>query len=795
MRDVRLTDIELVGGKNASLGQMISQLKSQGIRVPEGFAITSQAYWYYLYHNNLTDRIQELIAQIGDGSNLSVLRSCAKQLRELLESAQLPADLEQAIVDAYHDLCVQYNVAACDVAVRSSATAEDLPDASFAGQQDTYLNVTGTEQLLLAYKKCIASLFNDRAIIYRIQNNYDHFSVALSVGVQKMVRADKACSGVLFTLDTETGFKDMITITGAYGLGESIVQGSVTPDEYAVFKPTFAAGFKPLVKKQLGDKHCKTVYVDGQGSLTHEVAVAPAEQKRFCLTDEEILTLAGYAMVIEKHYSELNGKWTPMDIEWAKDGIDGHVYIVQARPETVHSGVQDGKYYLYSLHKSKGDAIRVLVEGHSIGQKIAHGRVCIMDHIDQAAAFKDGDVLVTSITDPDWLPLMKKASALITERGGRTSHAAIVSRELGIPAIVGASGARTALHNGQEITVDCSQGAVGYAYQGFVPFASKEIDMNQLSKPPVDILVNIADPDRALAIGQLPVNGVGLARMEFIISNAIKVHPMALLFPERVTDANVRAQIDDITFAYPNKADFFVDSLAQGIAAIAAAFYPRQVIVRTSDFKSNEYFNLVGGSFFELQEENPMLGLRGASRYYHPNYAPAFVLECAALKKVRDQMGLDNVTVMLPFVRTVDEAQKVLDLMADHGLARGQNGLQVYMMCEIPSNVILIEDFSKLFDGFSIGSNDLTQTTLACDRDSSELMSIFDERNKAVTVMLEMAITGANRMNTKIGICGQAPSDHPEIADFLIKTGIKSMSLNPDSVIPFLLRLDSAKQS
>ncbi len=795
--ELTINDVGLVGGKNASLGQMISQLESKGVIVPTGFAITSDAYWYYLEHNNLIDEMKNIMAQLKDPQDIATLQKVGKQMRSLIDSANMPDDLAAQIIDAYNQLSKKYDQPNCDVAVRSSATAEDLPTASFAGQQETFLNVRGPEQLIESCKKCIASLFTDRAIIYRIEQGFDHFKVALSVGVQKMIRSDLASSGVAFSLDTESGFKDVIMIESSYGLGESIVQGLVIPDEFLVHKQTLEQGFKPIIKKKLGDKKTKIVYIDASQNksdhdeMVEQVEVPQKEQQQFSLTDGDILTLAQLVLIIERHYSEREGRWFPVDVEWAKDGRDGKIYIIQARPETIHGAretnnvittyvLQDG-----SPEKHK-DAL--LVTGQSIGQQISTGIARVVKDASQISLIKKGDIIVTPMTDPDWVPAMKRSAGIITDRGGRTCHAAIVSRELGIPAIVGTQTATQKIKNGQEITLDCSRGNVGFIYDGIIPFKINEFALETIPEVPIDIMVNLADPDSAFSMSFLPTKGVGLARIEFLISNAIKIHPMALLHPEKITDETIKKEIDEITAPYANKPQFFVDRLAQGIAMIAAAFYPRTVIVRLSDLKTNEYRNLIGGIYFEPVEENPMIGFRGASRYYHERYKEAFALECAALKKVRDEMGLTNVKAMLPFVRTLNEARGVLNEMKINGLERGQNGLEVIVMCEIPSNVILVDEFSQLFDGFSIGSNDLTQLTLGVDRDSEILMDLFDERDPAVKKMFTMAIQGALRNNRYIGICGQAPSDYPEIAEFLMEQGIHSLSLNPDSVLPFLMR-------
>ena len=785
-RDLLLTDVPLVGGKNASLGQMISQLHAQGIRIPDGFAVTAAAYWYYLEHNHFIKTMQQTMNQLSDYTDIALLKKVGHEIRSLLVDGKMPADLAQEIIQAYHELSQEYKQTACDVAVRSSATAEDLPTASFAGQQETYLNVRGDEQLLVSCKKSMASLFTDRAIVYRIEQGFDHFDVALSVGVQKMIRSDLASSGVTFSLDTESGFKEVVLIESSWGLGEAIVKGLVIPDEFMVFKPTLAQNFKPIIKKQLGTKTVKIIYAN---SDTKTVPVPRAEQEQFSLTDDEILELARITVIIEDHYSALKNKWSPMDIEWAKDGVDGKIYVIQARPETVHAIKKETILQQYVLKDGfQAHEKQLLLTGLSIGQQIVSGKVRIIEDVRDSGQVQEGDIIVTGMTDPDWVPVMKKAAGIVTDRGGRTCHAAIVSRELGITAIVGTHDATKKIEDKQVVTLDCSRGNVGFIYEGTIPFVVQDIKLAEVPAIPVALMVNIADPDSAFQVSFLPTAGVGLARLEFIITYSIKIHPLALIHPDRIKDKAVLQEIETYTAAYPNKIDFFVDRLAQGIGMIAAAFYPRPVIVRLSDFKSNEYRNLIGGIYFEPEEENPMLGFRGASRYCHERYKEAFALECAALKKVRDTMGLTNVRIMVPFVRTVKEAVGVLHEMKNNGLEQGVNGLQMVMMSEVPSNVLLVDEFSKLFDGFSIGSNDLTQLTLGVDRDSELLADIFDERDEAVKKIMKLAIEGAHRNGRYIGICGQAPSDYPEIAQFVISCGIDSISLNPDSVLPFLMR-------
>lgn len=787
--DVRLEDVPSVGGKNASLGQMIADLGSQGISVPGGFAVTADGYWHFLEANKLVEPIKAALATLIDYHDGAMLQKVGAQIRGLMVAGTMPDDLRAEINAAYDELAKRYNQATLDVAVRSSATAEDLPNASFAGQQETYLNIRGHDALIDACKKCIASLFTDRAISYRIEKGFDHMKVALSIGVQKMVRSDLASAGVAFSLDTESGFKDVVMIDASYGLGESVVKGLVIPDEYVVHTPTLRKGYRSIINKQVGEKSTKMIYADGGAVKT--VSVSDAEKVRFALTDDEILELARMVTVIADHYTKLKGSWCPMDVEWAKDGNENKLYIVQARPETVHATQNhENSIVEYTIAENVKKTLPslTLVTGQSIGNQVVTGTVRVIHDPRDINQMQKGDILVTDMTDPDWVPVMKCAAGIITNRGGRTCHAAIVSRELRVPAVIGTENGTTTLESGMVVTLDCSRGGMGYVYKGTVPFESKTIKLDTLPQIPVKLMVIMADPETAFQQQKLPVDGVGLARMEFIINNAIRVHPMALLHPERVTDEKVRVEIDEITRAYDDKAAFFVDQLAYGVGTIAAAFYPRPVLVRTSDFKTNEYRNLIGGSYFEPIEENPMIGFRGASRYYNERYKEAFALECAALKKVYYDMGLSNLQIMLPFVRTVNEAKNVCAEMASHGLERGKDGLKMIMMCEIPSNVMLIDEFSQYFDGFSIGSNDLTQLTLGVDRDSELLSTMFDERDPAVKKMMALAIEGAKRNKRSSGICGQAPSDHPEIAQFLLERGIDSISLNADTVISFLMR-------
>ncbi len=779
--EVGIADIPLVGGKNASLGEMIQQLTPKGVNVPTGFATTAYAYRYFIQEAGLEDELRDVFSDL-DVDNVSNLQKRGKQARTLILNTPFPQDFQDAISLAYRKLCDRYGEET-EVAVRSSATAEDLPDASFAGQQETYLNVQGITRVLDYCHRCFASLFTDRAISYREHNGFDHLDVALSVGVQKMVRSDLASSGVMFSIDTESGFKNAALITAAYGLGENIVQGAVNPDEYLVFKPTLKDGYRPILEKRLGNKRIKMVYDLGSSRLTKNVWVAESEQEQFCLTDDEILQLGRWAVQIEDHYSAVRGVYSPMDIEWAKDGTTGELFIVQARPETVQS--QKSTNVLKSYHlKEQG---KVLVTGRSVGASIGQGKAHVILDTNQIHLFQPGEVLVTNRTDPDWEPIMKKASAIVTNEGGRTCHAAIIAREMGIPAIVGCGDATRVLRTGQEVTISCAEGDEGRVYKGLLPFEVQETQLGNLPRTRTQILMNVGNPEQAFSLAAIPADGVGLARLEFIIANHIQVHPLALIHFNRLEDALVKAQIAELTQLYDDKPQFFVDKLTHGVGMIAAAFYPKPVIVRMSDFKSNEYANLLGGKPFEPKEENPMLGWRGASRYYDENYREAFALECHALKRVRDELGLTNVIPMIPFCRTPDEGRQVLAEMAKHGLERGVNGLQVYVMCELPSNVILADEFAEVFDGFSIGSNDLTQLTLGLDRDSALVAHIFDERNNAVKRMVKMAIAGAKEKGCKIGICGQAPSDYPEFARFLVEQGIDSISLNPDSVLKTLL--------
>ncbi len=783
-KDIRIEDVPLVGGKNASLGEMYRELSPQGVKVPNGFAITGEAYRYLLDQADAWPALHAALDGL-DPTNVTDLAKRGARAREIIYSAPLPADLQTEILTAYTELRTEYGEA-LSVAVRSSATAEDLPTASFAGQQDTYLNISGEAALLDACRRCFASLFTDRAIHYRVDQGFDHFKVALSVAIMKMVRSDKATSGVMFSLDTETGFRDVVFITASWGLGENVVQGTVDPDEFYVFKPAFLRGKKAVLRRVLGSKKIKMIYTEGDTRhSTRNVATHRHEQESFCLSDADVLTLADYAIKVEQHYSRKMHASRPMDMEWAKDGTDGQLYMVQARPETVASQKQGQVLEEYILN-GQGT---VLVQGRAVGGKIASGPVHIISDVKHLAAFKPGEILVAETTTPDWEPIMKEAAAIVTNRGGRTCHAAIIARELGIPAVVGTDQATTTLKEGDSVTVSCAMGDIGNVYAGALPFTVRHTDLATLPRPVTKIMINLGNPEIAFQTSMLPNDGIGLARMEFIINSVIKAHPMALLHPEQVEDAHERNALAALTLGYAQPADFFVERLSEGIGTIAAAFYPKPVVVRMSDFKSNEYAALLGGRWFEPEEDNPMLGFRGASRYAHPAYAEGFRLECLAMKRVREEMGLDNVILMLPFVRRVQEADDVLAKMAEFGLRRGENGLQVYAMCEIPNNVILIDQFAKRFDGFSIGSNDLTQLTLGVDRDSAIVAFDYDERDDGVKEMIRLAVEGCARNGIHSGLCGQAPSDYPEMAEFLVQIGIQSMSLNPDTVLATTLHV------
>jgi len=775
--EIGIEDVPYVWGKNASLGEMYTNLVPKGVNIPNGFAITAYAYRYLLKETWADKKIKEILSDL-DTSDMDNLAQRGSRVRSLIKSLEFPEDLTKAIIEAYKKMEKIYgkNV---DVAVRSSATAEDLPDASFAGQQDTYLNIFGYESIIDACKRCFASLFTNRAISYRQDKHFDHFSIALSITVQKMVRSDLACSGVMFSIDTESGFKDAVLLTGAYGLGENVVQGAVNPDEWYIFKPSLRKGKKAILSKKVGEKAIKMIYSNSGVAPTKNISVPEADRKKMTLTDDEVINLAKQVLIIEDHYSQKKWKFCPMDTEWAKDGKTGELFIVQARPETVHSNTDMSVLKTYELEK-KGE---ILIQGRSVWEKIGSGKANVIKDVADINKFKKGEVLVTDMTDPDWEPIMKIASAIVTNRWGRTCHAAIISRELGIPCVVGTNNGTEVIPQGKDITVDCSGGSAGIVYKGKLPFKINEINIAKLPETKTHITMNVGSPDQAFEESFIPNDGVGLAREEFIINSYIKVHPLALLHFNELKDANVKKQIADLTVGYKDKADYFIDKLAEWVATIAAAFYPKRVILRLSDFKSNEYANLIGGAQFEPKEDNPMIGWRWASRYYSEKYKEAFGLECKAVLKVREEMGLDNLDVMIPFPRTVDEAKKVIKTMASFGLKQWKHGLKVMWMCEIPSNVILAEEFLEVFDGFSIGSNDLTQLILWVDRDSELVSDIYDENNEAIKKMIKKVIEVATAKWKYIGICGQAPSDYPEFAKFLVECGIESMSLNPDTMI------------
>jgi len=775
-RDIRLDDVGLVGGKTASLGELYSVLSAQGVRVPNGFALTADAYRKALTEAGAWDRLHRLLDAV-DKTRIDALTRCAADARAIVFDATGTDWLRREVAESYRQLESDYsaNVA---VAVRSSATAEDLPTASFAGQHESFLNVRGTTDVFEACRRCFASIFTDRAISYRIDNGFDHFKVALSVGVMKMVRADRASSGVIFTLDTESGFRDVVFITGVYGLGENIVQGTIDPDEFYVHKPTFREGYRAVLSRSPGRKQMRMVYAPDHGG-TKNVSVPKSARERFCIADAEVLKLADYAIKIEDHYSANAGHLTPMDIEWAKDADDEHLYVIQARPETVASRRASTAFETYSL---KG-AAPVLATGRAVGEKIAVGTTRVIADAHELGSFQPGEVLVAESTSPDWEPVMKIAAAIVTERGGRTCHAAIVARELGVPAVVGATEAKDVLNAGRVVTVSCAEGDVGRVYDGRLPFETTQMETSEVRRPHTAIMLNLGNPELAFRTAMLPNDGVGLARMEFVVGDHIGVHPMALVHPEKVTSARAQKAIHRLVRNYARPADYFIEKLSEGVGVIAAAFYPKPVIVRLSDFKTNEYARLLGGDGFEPKEENPMLGFRGAARYAHPAYAAGFALECAALRRVRQDMGLTNLRIMVPFCRRVEEARRVLDAMASHGLKRGDNGLEIYVMCEIPNNVIQVDAFAELFDGFSIGSNDLTQLTLGVDRDSEIVAFDFDERDPGMLEMLKLAVLGAKRNGRHIGICGEAPANYPEIARYLAELGIDSISVNPSSIL------------
>ena len=790
-KELNNKDVPLVGGKNASIGEMFQELVPVGIKVPNGFAITSEAYWYLLDSGGIKEKIIDLLKDV-DVTEIDVLKTRSKKIRELIFGTPFPANLRDEIFEAYRILSAEYGMKEADVAVRSSATAEDLPDASFAGQQDTYLSIKGQTELIHYIKSCFASLFTDRAVSYRASRGFDHFKVALSVGVQKMVRSDRGSSGVMFSIDTETGFKNAVFITSSWGLGENVVGGTVNPDEFYVFKPTLEAGKRPIIKKQLGNKHVKMVYApQGSDHPTKNIATTQKELQTFSITDEDILTLARYAITIEKHYTQEAGEYRPMDMEWAKDGDSGEIFIVQARPETVQSQKSKANTQVIEKYKFKNnDPREVLITGRATGGKIGAGKVRIINDIEHMNTFKEGEILVTDNTDPDWEPAMKKAAAVITNRGGRTCHAAIVAREIGVPAIVGAVGATDRLYTGMEVTVSCAEGEEGYVYAGIHDYEVESIELSNLGNTKTKLYMNIGNPEKAFSFTQLPCDGVGLARMELIILNQVKAHPLALVdIQNGKTNIPQYNEIMKLISGYDNPKDFFIKKIAEGMGMITAAFYPKPVIVRTSDFKSNEYRGMIAGTHYEPHEENPMLGYRGASRYYSDLYRTAFEWEIQALAMVREEMGLTNMKVMIPFLRTPEEGKKVLEILRKNGLESGKNGLEIYVMCELPVNVVLADEFLSIFDGFSIGSNDLTQLTLGVDRDGELVSHIFDERNPAMLEMFKRAIEACKRHGKYCGICGQAPSDYPKVAEFLVKEGITSISLNPDSVVSTWTRI------
>ena len=781
-KELGINDVSLVGGKNASLGEMYQNLTTEGVCIPNGFAITVEAYRYVLDHNGAWQPLHAALDGL-DPDNIKDLQARGAKARAIVYGCSLPEDLKTAILQSYAQLKQEYgeNIS---LAVRSSATAEDSPQASFAGQNDTYLNIATDDDLLDAYKRCLASNFTDRSIHYKYDNGFDYYKVYLAVVVMKMVRSDIGASGVMFSLDTETGFRDVVFINAALGLGENVVQGTIDPDSFYVHKPSFLQGYRAVLKRSLGSKAKKMIFAGelNTGNIaveyTKNIDTPREERTRFCISDADVMVLADYAIKVENHYSGKAGFYKPMDMEWAKDGIDGRLYIVQARPETVESQKKGSVLEIYHLKQRS----TVLLKGRAVGTRIGAGKARVINDAKHLSDFQPGEVLVSDTTAPDWEPVMKTAAAIVTSRGGRTCHAAIVSRELGIPAIVGTANAADKIETGTPITISCAEGETGNVYEGILGFDIQHTDLSQLGHPKTKIMMNLGNPDQAFSLASLPVDGIGLARMEFIINEYIKVHPMALVHPEKVDDAT-REKIAALSIAYNDPADFFVKTLAEGVATIAAAVYPKPCVVRMSDFKSNEYATLLGGQYFEPEEDNPMIGFRGASRYTHSAYAEGFALECAAMKRVRDEIGLTNVKLMIPFCRRVEEGEKVLAAMASHGLKRGENGLEVYVMCEIPNNVILIDAFAKLFDGFSIGSNDLTQLTLGVDRDSEIVAFDFDERDPGVKQMIRLAVEGAKRNGRHSGICGQAPSDYPEMAEFLVEIGIDSISLNPDAVL------------
>ncbi len=783
--EISIHDVESVGGKNASLGEMYQNLQTSGVKVPNGFAISVESYKDILTHNSAWKELHKLLDNINP-DNLQELQYVGKKCRDIILSCEIPKEIRAEILEAYGRLKEEYGDS-ISLAVRSSATAEDSVEASFAGQNDSFLNIKSDDELIETYKKCLSSNFTDRSIHYKYDNGFDYLKVYLSVVVMKMVRSDKSSSGVMFSIDTESGFEDVVFINAAYGLGENIVQGAIDPDSFYVHKPTYVKGFREVLKRRLGSKYLKMIFDDKEN--TKNIEISEIEKEKFCIDDEDVMTLADFAIKIENHYSKEAGYLKPMDIEWAKDGDDGQIYIVQARPETVESRKETLFYETYELKTHS----ELLVEGRSIGKKIGSGKVKKIKNVSELSSFTKGDILVADITTPDWEPIMKIASAIVTNKGGRTCHAAIISRELGIPAIVGAINATELLSDAQEVTVCCAEGEDGYVYDGLLKYEIKRTDLRTLEKTKTEIMMNLANPDLAFSLSSLPVDGIGLARMEFVISQYIKVHPMALVHPEKL-DKQTREKVSKIVGKNIDYKEYFIQKLSEGIATIASSVYPKPCIVRMSDFKTNEYAQLLGGVFFENSDANPMIGFRGASRYIHPNYKEGFELECLAMKRVRDDMGFDNVVLMIPFCRRVEEGQKVIDFMAQNGLVQGENGLKIYVMCEIPNNVILIDEFSKIFDGFSIGSNDLTQLTLGVDRDSEIVSFDYDERDPGVLKMIEMAIVGAKRNKRHSGICGQAPSDYPEIAEFLVNLEIDSISLNPDTVLKTIQNINKLEK-
>ncbi len=786
--EIGIEDVAEVGGKNASLGEMYRNLTSEGVRVPNGFAVTAEAYKYMLDFNDTWKILHKELDDL-DPNDVDELQKRGAACREAIQNCEFPSDLKREILEGYESLKKEYGDE-LSMAVRSSATAEDSPEASFAGQNDTYLNITTADELLEAYKRCLASNFTDRSIHYKYDNNFDYFKIYLSVVVMKMVRSDKGASGVMFSLDTEKGFRDVVFINAAYGLGENVVQGTIDPDSFYVHKPTFKKGKRAVLKRKIGNKKLKMVFNDKLNvnniavEYTKNIPTTEGEQKRFCISDEDVMVLADYAIKVEDHYSKKAGFRKPMDMEWAKDGIDGHLYMVQARPETVQSQRKGDILEIYRLLKKS----KILVAGRAVGTKIGEGKVHVIEDVKKLSEFKPGEVLVADTTTPDWEPIMKTASAIITNRGGRTCHAAIVSRELGIPAVVGCDNATEVLKEGTFVTVSCAEGEIGYVYEGKLPYKIEKTNLKNIKRPKTKIMMNLGNPDMAFSLSSLPVDGIGLARMEFIINEYIKAHPMALKHPDKV-DSKTRKELEELSRAYESMEDFFVKTLSEGVATIAATVYPKPCVVRMSDFKTNEYATLLGGKFFEPEEDNPMIGFRGAARYSHPAYEDGFALECKAMKRAREVIGMDNIILMIPFCRRVDEGKRVLETMAKYGLRKGENGLEIYVMCEIPNNVIQIDEFSKIYDGFSIGSNDLTQLTLGVDRDSEIVAFDYDERDPGVMKMIELAVKGCQRNNRHSGICGQAPSDYPEVAEFLVKLGIDSISLNPDSVLKTLLKV------